>query len=161
MKFNIDIANQENLADAEISDLLQQTYVDAGYTTAEVAATLFAPHAVRQRGELVTARCTDNNDLAGMVILVPPTSAARRLAQDNEAEMHLLGVKNKYRGHGLGRRLVNTVLDMATAQGYDKMILWTQKPMQAAQQLYTSCGFVYQKEFQANGHDFLLYEKRL
>ena len=158
MEFEIDTADALSITDNEISELLNQVYVEAGYTTADEAMTLFEPGAVRERGILIGARQKQHSDLAGMIILVPPESPARRLAQGNEAEIHLLGVKAGYRRHGLGQRLVGSVINRAKQSGYTKIILWTQDCMNSAQKLYATTGFVHIDNMHRNGRDFIVYE---
>jgi ribosomal protein S18 acetylase RimI-like enzyme len=107
---------------------------------------------------LIVAREKLNLSLAGIVIVVPPDSPARRLAQSNEAEMHLLGVKPEYRRHGLGRMLVESAIGIAKHSGYSKIILWTQISMKSAQQLYEATGFIHVGDIKRNGRDFKVYE---
>ena len=161
MDFTIQAAEPHDVQDAEISTLLNEVYVEGGYCTPEEAVTVFAPQAVKQRGHLFVARETVNQRLVGMVIVVPHESPASKMAKDGECEMHLLGVANAYRGKQLGKQLVQTSIEFATAQGHNKMILWTQAPMKTAQALYEKAGFAYQSNFEKNGRTFLLYEKAL
>lgn len=161
MEFMIDSADALHISDLELSELLSIVFVDGGYTEAEVASTLFAPSSVRNRGLLIGARDKQSSALAGIVIIVPPDSSARRLAQDNETEMHLLGVMPKFRGFGLGRLLVEAAIKLAKQRGYSKMILWTQTTMIAAQRLYESSGFIYTQDIRRTDRDFLVYESNL
>ncbi len=160
-KYEIATAEILDIADIEISELLTQVYVASGFTTHDEAVSLFEPSAVRQRGILICARETQHSKLAGLVILVPPDSPARRLAGDNEAELHLLGVKNEYRKHGLGRLLIEAVIDNANSLGYSKLILWTQLSMEPAQRLYESTGFCHIGNIERNGREFKVYERAL
>jgi ribosomal protein S18 acetylase RimI-like enzyme len=161
--YNFEIATADRLkvTDAEISDLLTQVYVSGGYTSHEEAVSLFAPLAVRARGVLIGARDKQQSKLAGIIIVVPPSSPAKRLAKDNEAELHLLGVRPEYRQHGLGRMLIDTAIDNARRSGCSKLILWTQISMSSAQRLYESAGFNYVNNFEKNGREFKLYERDL
>ncbi|MDH5766529.1 MAG: GNAT family N-acetyltransferase [Gammaproteobacteria bacterium] len=159
MDFVIDRAEHLGVSDNEISTLLHQVYVDGGYTSSEVAQRVFEPSLVRKRGQMFTARNTSNNQFAGMVIIVPPTSSAISLAKENECEMHLLGVKPEFRGSGLGRKLVAKAIQHSEINKYSKIILWTQKSMLQAQQLYESFGFRQTKEMTKNGIEFLVYER--
>ena len=45
-------------------------------------------------------------------------------------------------GEGIGRRLVEAVLDEARSAGYDRVQLWTQTDNPRAQRLYESRGFI-------------------
>ena len=161
MEFVITTADLLNIADQELSDLLTQVYVAGGFTTHEEADSLFEPSAVRKRGVLIGAREKQHSILAGIVIVVPPDSPARRLAEDNEAEIHLLGVKPEYQRNGLGRMLVEAAIDRAKQRSYSKIILWSQYSMKAAQKLYESTGFIHIDNMTRNGRSFKVYEKPL
>lgn len=160
-EFTIATADVLQIADHEISGLLMQVYVAGGFTTPEEAVSLFEPPAVRKRGTLIGARDNRNSKLAGFVILVPPDSPARRLAADNEGELHLLGVLPEYRGQGLGRLLIKASIDKASRSSYSKLILWTQLAMRSAQRLYETSGFQHVNDFERNGRKFKVYERKL
>ncbi len=159
MEFIVDSAENLDVSDDEIFDLLSQVYVQAGFASAEIAKTVFDPVKVRDRGALIVSQEISENEFSGMVIVVPPKSQAIVRAKENECEMHLLGVRPKYRGHGLGRRLVSKAIDFATDKNWSKMILWTQKSMKEAQNLYESSGFVRSGEMTKNGIEFFVYER--
>jgi ribosomal protein S18 acetylase RimI-like enzyme len=160
-QFTIATADVLQIADHEISGLLMQVYIAGGFTTPVEAASLFEPSAVRKRGTLIGARDNRNSNLAGFIIVVPPDSPARKLAANNEGELHLLGVLPEYRGHGLGRRLIDASIDKANRLGYSKLILWTQLTMISAQRLYEAAGFQYIKDIERNGRKFKVYERAL
>lgn len=161
MEFDIELANHENLKDAEIWALLNHVYVEGGYAKAYEAETIFAPKSVRLRGNVLIARSKSNHDLAGMVILVPPESDARKMAKDNDVEMHLLGVDQKYRGTGLGAMLIDKVIHLARNNRYSNMLLWTQAPMVVAQSLYEKAGFKRIDTMYRNGREFYIYQLTL
>jgi len=161
MEFVIATADALEITDSELSELLTQVYVAGGFTAADEAVSLFEPSAVRNRGFLIGARERHHSKLAGIIIVVPPESSARRLAKNNEAEIHLLGVKPEYRRHGLGRMLIEAAIARANQGGYSKLILWTQLTMNAAQRLYESTGFVHIGDITRNGREFRVYEKPL
>ena len=161
MEFEIATATSLELTDLEIWQLLETVYVADGFARPEEAASLFEPSAVRNRGVILGAREKRQETLAGMIIIVPPSSPAKRLAQRDEAEIHLLGVLPEYRRHGLGRMLVEAAIDRAIQDGYSKVLLWTQASMSAAQALYESAGFSHIDDFTRNGRDFKVYEKLL
>ena len=161
MEFEIATADSLRITDAELAELLTQVYVTDGFTMQEEAVSLFESSAIRDRGVLIGAREKRHSKLAGIIIVVPPHSSARRLAKNNEAEIHLLGVKPEYRRHGLGRMLVEAAIAQAIQSGYSKLILWIQLSMNAAQRLYESIGFVHIDDIKRNGRDFKVYEKPL
>lgn len=159
LKFIIESHENLGILDEEISDLLFEVYVQGGFTTAEVAETVFKPTLVKKRGVLFAARETLTKEFSGMVIIVPPTSNAIVRAKENECEMHLLGVKPKFRGYGLGRELVDKAVKYSSQNNWSKIVLWTQKPMKEAQKLYEFFGFLHTDEMNKNGIEFLVYEK--
>ncbi|WP_165923036.1 GNAT family N-acetyltransferase [Sulfurirhabdus autotrophica] len=150
-----------NIADIEILELLTQVYVSGGFTKPVEAVALFEPSEVRKRGILICAHEKQFSKLAGMVIVVPPDSAYLRMAGKNEAELHLLGVKQEYQRQGLGRKLVEAAVESATCSGYSKIILWTQLSMNSAQKLYESAGFLHIGNMERNGRDFKVYERTI
>jgi len=71
--------------------------------------------------------------------------AIRRLADADEAnacEMKRLFVRPAFRGLGLGRQLVEAILDGARQRDYDCVLLDTLDDMEAARALYEDLGFV-------------------
>ena len=161
MEFEIDTVDLLKIGNKELAELLWQVYVAGGYIEPDEAVSIFEPSAVRKRGVLIGAREKQHSKLAGIVIVVPPDSSARRLAKNNEAELHLLGVKPEYRQYGLGRMLVTSAIGRAKHSGYSKIILWTQISMKSAQKLYEAMGFIHVDDINRNGRDFKVYEMAL
>ena len=161
MKIELADIDKLQVSDDEIRDLLYGVYVRAGFTDATRAAKLFDPVSVRQRGYILAARDIEHSRLAGMVILVSPQSPACKLAKANEAEIHLLGVKEEYRGNGVAKKLVIKIVEKARAEGFTRLILWTQPAMLAAQRLYEGLGFVQYDTMSIGGRDFKVYQKPL
>ena len=60
----------------------------------------------------------------------------------NAAEMKRLYVRQAYRRSGLGRQLVEAVLDAARVAGYHSVLLDTLDDMESARALYRELGFV-------------------
>jgi ribosomal protein S18 acetylase RimI-like enzyme len=68
-------------------------------------------------------------------------SSAEPLAPD-EAHIRMLGVSPEFRGRGIARSLVRACVETAQAAGKERLTLDTAPVMVAAQQLYTSMGFM-------------------
>lgn len=82
-------------------------------------------------GRLIVAR--SDNALAGTIAL--------RTLGDGVCEMKRLFVRPAFRGNGLGRRLVERLIDEARAIGYQRMRLDTLASMTDAVKLYKATGF--------------------
>jgi GNAT superfamily N-acetyltransferase len=98
--------------------------------SAELAA-LPAPY-VPPRGALLLARI--DADVAGCVALRPINA--------DRGEMKRLYVRPTYRKFGLGKRLVEAVIEAARGSGYRELRLDTLASMTSAQALYRRLGFV-------------------
>ena len=101
-------------------------------------------------GELLVA--IDNNDVVlGMV--------AYYQHSDTRCEMKRLYVRPDGRGHALGDRLVESIMDHAKTSGYKEMVLDTIEPLQAAIHLYKKHGFVECEPYYHNPMDDVIYMK--
>jgi ribosomal protein S18 acetylase RimI-like enzyme len=147
----------------DIEMLLRDVYVGGGFTESAAAENMFASAAVLDRGRVLIARDFESMALAGMVIVVPATSPARRFAADGECEMHLLAVSPAFRRRGVGDLLVRAALESARNDGFQKMVLWTQASMTDAHRLYMRHDFerTSGRDFEKSGRQFLVYERRL
>ena len=58
-----------------------------------------------------------------------------------EAELHNIAISDKYRGKGLGKALMDTVVESARANGADKIMLEVRASNATALSLYTKYGF--------------------
>jgi GNAT superfamily N-acetyltransferase len=92
-------------------------------------ATVYGP----PRGRLLLACAGDDRDPAGCIAL-RPLDAQR-------CEMKRLFVRLTHHGGGIGRRLIERLIDEARTIGYRTMVLDTLPQMRAAQHLYARYGF--------------------
>jgi GNAT superfamily N-acetyltransferase len=60
---------------------------------------------------------------------------------DNMYELSKLGVSKRFRSHGVGRQLVEAIIDKARQLGAHKLVLATSKKLTVANNLYRSLGF--------------------
>lgn len=152
----------ERADDGELTRLLTEVYVHGGFTNADVAVSAFAATTVRARGQLFWAKGS-TGELLGLVVLVPPTSPARRLASNDEAELHLLAVDPRMRRKGLGSALIETLVETARQRGYRQLVLWTQPTMHSAHRLYSKAGFLAspKEDFERGGRQFQVFRLAL
>ena len=90
---------------------------------------------VAPRGKLLLALV--DGDIAGCCALRP----LDEVNYTNACEMKRLFVRDRYRGRGLGRQLVERMLDAAKQAGYACVLLDTLNDMEAARTLYEDIGF--------------------
>ena len=87
------------------------------------------------RGALLMAMI--DNDLAGCCAL----RALDSVDYPNACEMKRLYVRQPFRRSGVGRQLVESILDCARQAGYDCVLLDTLDDMESARVLYQDLGF--------------------
>ena len=91
-----------------------------------------------------------DGELAGCIAL--------KKFEDNICEMKRLFLRENARGHGLGKQLIEEVIDEARAIGYKKMRLDTFPPkMGKAVSLYESHGFYPIEPYYYNPHEGVLF----
>jgi len=161
MEFLVGEIAKFNIPESTVSELLNEVYVGEKYVKTEVAKEMFEYNEIKKRGIVICAVEKQSFSLAGVVIFVSYESPASKLAKENESEMHLLCVNKKYRNKGIGKMLINSVIDIAIKNGNTKIILWTQKAMIAAQNLYEKAEFTHINNIIKNKREFLVYEKQL
>lgn len=97
---------------------------------------------VPPRGGLWLARANAGAAGVGCVALRPLTTSM--------AEVKRMYVDPQWRGQGIGRRLLDALIDKARALGYSTLRLGTLDDMTAAQSLYRSLGFAPIERYRAD-----------
>ncbi len=113
----------------------------------ELAHALFRaerPKLLRPEGRLYLA--TVDGNAAGVGALKPVSSEV--------AELKRMFVRPEYRRTGIGRRIVERIIDDARRIGYLQVRLETMTYMPEAHKLYRSIGFVDTEPFDAEGAGF-------
>jgi len=68
----------------------------------------------------------------------------------SEAQLRWFLVSPELRGRGIGKRLIQSLLNFAIDQGYESISLWTVKGLEAAKNIYTSFNFILTEEIEHN-----------
>ena len=141
----------------DIRPVRPEEYEDAGHATAEAYREFVSSpddwNGYLQRLADIGARAdrtlvlvaVHDGDVLGTVTLETgervPGSRDRPPLDDDEVHVRMLGVRPDARGRGVGRKLMEAVLEEARRAGRPRITLDTTDDMVAAQRLYESMGF--------------------
>jgi putative acetyltransferase len=87
------------------------------------------------------------------------TIALRRLDR-TAGELKRLYLRPQYRGHGLGRLLLESVMERAGVMGYERLYADTLPAMATALRLYQAVGFELTEAYSGNPTPGAIYMKR-
>lgn len=102
--------------------------------------------------------------LLGCVTICPPGSPWREIARDDEGEFRMLAVSPDAQGRGVGRALVEQVLDRFRADGASAVAMSSLRMMTSAHRLYARLGFTRLPERDwapMPGVDLIAFRRRL
>jgi len=131
-------AQQDELA--EVGEIRVNAYLADGYLSPDSG---YAPR-LRELGSdgggpvLVAA---DHDTVVGTVMLQTWPNGGEFLRGPDEAEIRALAVRPEARGRGVGRALVDAVIERAGSLGVRHLLLLTQQEMKTAHRLYEKAGF--------------------
>jgi predicted N-acetyltransferase YhbS len=125
-----------------VGEITVRAYVAGGFLepdTSGYAAKLRNAADRARRAELLVA--VDGEKVVGSVTLVRHGDAYAELARPGEMEFRMLAVAPEAAGRGVGRLLVQAVLDRARADGGSRVVLSSLDSMAVAHRLYDRMGF--------------------
>jgi len=131
-------AHQDELA--EIGEIRVSAYLADGFLSPD---SRYAPR-LRELGSdgagavLVAA---DHAGIAGTVMLQTWPNGGEFLRGPAEAEIRALAVRPEARGRGVGRALIDAVIERAASLGVRHLLLLTQPEMKTAHRIYDEAGF--------------------
>jgi len=96
--------------------------------------------------------CEHNNKIIGFLLLMHN--------EPGSAQLRYFILEPRYRGIGLGKKLMQLYMDFLKQKGYSRSILWTTNELYTAAGLYKRHGFVLAKEDPSNAFGKPLIEQR-
>jgi ribosomal protein S18 acetylase RimI-like enzyme len=96
-------------------------------------------HETARRGRVFVAEI--EGEVVGVVALFAPGTPELAVAASSEAELSRLVVAASARRHDIGRALVRCCIELAQAEGWPAIALWSRAYQVAAHRLYESIGF--------------------
>ncbi len=91
------------------------------------------------RGEILVA--ADEDRLLGTIMFEPWSPESEIARNADEAEIRAFAVAPEARGRGVGRDLVNALVERAREEGVSRLLLSTLPEMVSAQYVYRARGF--------------------
>lgn len=82
-----------------------------------------------------------NGAVVGVVALLAPDEPSRAVAGEGEAELARLAVGSGERRQGVGRALAERCAELARAEGWPAIALWSRPYQTAGHRLYESLGY--------------------
>ncbi|WP_108869023.1 bifunctional helix-turn-helix transcriptional regulator/GNAT family N-acetyltransferase [Aquimarina aquimarini] len=96
--------------------------------------------------------CEHNNQIIGFLLL--------QARENNSAQLRYFYLEKRYRGIGLGKKLMQLYMDFLYSCNYDSSYLWTTKELETASSLYLYHGFKLTKEVESTSFDKPVIEQR-
>ena len=102
-----------------------------------------------------------NDTLAGTAAIQPFTHERNRDNNTKTAELCRVYVYPEYRGQGIGRQLIKTMVDLAESKGYERIVLESHTALIDALRLYRRLGFREIPPYTPNEPDYSDYAAEL
>ncbi|ELR72299.1 transcriptional regulatory protein [Fulvivirga imtechensis AK7] len=96
--------------------------------------------------------CEHNDNIIGFILLMH--------RENNAAQLRYFYLEEKYRGIGLGKKLMELFMEFLRRAGYQSAYLWTTHELSAAATLYKRHGFVLTESRESTAFGKKLREQR-
>ncbi|RRO16297.1 GNAT family N-acetyltransferase [Saccharopolyspora rhizosphaerae] len=126
---------------AVVGEIAAKAYADTGNLPADGSYVSELRNAADRavRAELLVA--LDGDRPVGTVTVVRPGDAYVEIARPGEVEFRMLAVASEASGRGVGRQLVEAVLERARGEGFGRVVLCVSETAESPRRLYERMGF--------------------
>ena len=138
--YEVRLVRAEELA--EVGRLTSEVYVGDGFVAATDGYIKHLADSARRAAEAEVWVAVAEDGLLGTVTFVPPGSAFREIARDDEGEFRMLAVTPAARGRGVGLALVELCVRRSRELGFSGVRMSTMDVMSSAHRVYERLGFV-------------------
>jgi GNAT superfamily N-acetyltransferase len=126
----------------EVGDIVVAAYQAAGLESEDGYLDHIRDVEDRARTARVLVAVDDDDRILGSVTYVPgPDSAYAETERAGEAGIRMLGVRPEAQGRGIGQALMDACIELARAEGRERIVLVTTGVFKRAARLYLRAGF--------------------
>ncbi|MEB3366749.1 GNAT family N-acetyltransferase [Saccharopolyspora mangrovi] len=139
-----------------VGEIAAKAYADAGNAPEYYLSVLRDAADRAANAELLVA--LDGDRLVGTVTVVRPGDSYAEISRPGELEFRMLAVDPECGCRGIGRELVEAVLDRARAEGMGRVVLCVAETAHRPRRLYERMGFqrIPERDWSPNGEIRLL-----
>jgi len=127
---------------AAVSELTVEVYVGEGYVPADNPYVHELADVEQRAASAQVLVAMHESQVVGSLTVARPGTPYAEIARAGELEFRMLAVSKRARGLGVGTTVVRTVIEMASAQECEAVVLTTMAPMVDARRIYDRFGFV-------------------
>lgn len=124
-----------------VGEIAAKAYADAGNLPADGSYVSVLRDAAGRAVEAELLVALDGDRPVGTVTVVRPDDTYAEIARPGEIEFRMLAVAPDAGGQGLGRQLVEAVLERARAEGVGRVVLCVSETAETPRRLYERMGF--------------------
>ena len=124
-----------------MGEIAAKAYADAGNLPADGSYVSVLRDAAKRSAEAELLVALDGDRPVGTVTVCRPGDSYAEIARAGEVEFRMLAVSPEAGGRGVGRQLVDAVLERARAEGAARVVLCVSETAATPRRLYERMGF--------------------
>ncbi|WP_461155378.1 GNAT family N-acetyltransferase [Saccharopolyspora tripterygii] len=124
-----------------VGEISAKAYADAGNLPADGSYVSVLRDAATRSAEAELLVALDGDHPVGTVTVCRPGDGYAQIARHGEVEFRMLAVSPDAGGQGIGRQLVDAVLERAWAEGAARVVLCVSETAETPRRLYERMGF--------------------